>query len=136
MGQDMRRSILLGFLLLLTFDTGGQVGMKLAADRIGEMDLGAWLARVVEEPLIHLVLLCYLGAFLTYVSLLKYAPVGPAYAAAHGHIVSVLAISMLFLGERLTLIQGAGVLAIIAGVAILAVTETRPESASAARILN
>lgn len=130
----MRRSILLGFLLLLAFDTGGQVGMKLAADRIGEMDLVAWLARVAAEPLIHLVLLCYLGAFLTYVSLLKYAPVGPAYAAAHGHIVSVLGISMLFLGERLTLIQGAGVLAIIAGVSVLAVTETRPESASAVRI--
>jgi multidrug transporter EmrE-like cation transporter len=120
----MRRSILLGFLLLLTFDTAGQVGIKLAGDRIGGGDIQAWLAGVVEEPLIYLVLACYAGAFATYVSLLKYAPVGPAYAAAHGHIVTVLIISMLFLGERLTLVQALGGAAILAGLAVLAVTES------------
>jgi drug/metabolite transporter (DMT)-like permease len=36
----------------------------------------------------------------------------------------VLIISMLFLGERLTLIQSLGGLAILAGLVILAVTET------------
>lgn len=120
----MRRSILLGFLLLLTFDTASQIGMKLAGERIGIGHGLEWLLRVLEEPLIYLVLLCYAGAFATYVSLLKYAPVGPAYAAAHGHIVTVLIISMVFLGERLTLIQGLGGLAILAGLVILAVTET------------
>jgi multidrug transporter EmrE-like cation transporter len=120
----VRRSILLGFLLLLTFDTASQVGIKLAGERIGIGHDLEWLRRVAQEPLIHLVLLCYAGAFATYVSLLKYAPVGPAYAAAHGHIVTVLIISMAFLGERLTLIQGIGGLAILAGLLILAVTET------------
>lgn len=120
----MRRWILLGFLLLLTFDTASQIGIKLAGERIGIGHDLAWLRRVAEEPLIHLVLLCYAGAFATYVSLLKYAPVGPAYAAAHGHIVTVLVISIVFLGERLTLIQGLGGLAILAGLVILAVTET------------
>jgi multidrug transporter EmrE-like cation transporter len=120
----VKRTILLGFLLLLTFDTAGQVGIKLAGDRIGGGDIQTWLARVAEEPLIYLVLLCYGGAFATYVSLLKYAPVGPAYAAAHGHIVTVLVISMLFLGERLTVMQALGGVAILAGLAILAVTES------------
>ncbi len=120
----MRRAILLGFLLLLTFDTSGQVGIKLAGERIGIGEDVGWLLRVLGEPLIYLVLLCYGGAFATYVSLLKYAPVGPAYAAAHGHIVTVLIISMAFLGERLTVVQGLGGLAIMAGIAILAVTET------------
>ena len=81
--------------------------------------------RVVEEPLIRVVLACYAGAFVTYIALLKYAPVGPAYAAAHGHIVTVLVISILFLGERLTLLQGLGGLAILGGILILAVTESR-----------
>ena len=49
---------------------------------------------------------------------------GPAYAAAHGHIVTVLIISILFLGERLTLVQGLGSVAILAGLTILACTET------------
>ena len=120
----MRRSILLGFLLLLTFDTASQIGIKLAGERIGIGQGAEWLLRVADEPLIYLVLLCYGGAFATYISLLKYAPVGPAYAAAHGHIVTVLTISMVFLGERLTLIQGLGGLAILAGLVILAITET------------
>ena len=120
----MRRSILLGFALLLTFDTASQVGLKLAGERIGGGEDAAWLVRVIREPLIYLVLLCYGGAFGTYVSLLKYAPIGPAYAAAHGHIVTVLIISMLFLGERLTLLQCLGGLAILAGLMILAITET------------
>jgi len=120
----VKRTILLGFLLLLTFDTAGQLGMKLAGDRIGTGADADWLMRVAQEPLIYAVLGCYAGAFATYISLLKYAPVGPAYAAAHGHIVTVLIISILFLGERLTLLQSLGALAIMAGVAILAVTET------------
>lgn len=121
----MKRSILLGFLLLLTFDTASQVGVKLAGERIGTGADAAWLLRVAQEPLIYLVLACYAGAFVTYIALLKYAPVGPAYAAAHGHIVTVLVISILFLGERLTLLQGLGGLAIFAGIMILAVTEPR-----------
>jgi multidrug transporter EmrE-like cation transporter len=121
----VRRAILLGFLLLLTFDTAAQVGVKLASERIGTGADLDWVLRVAREPLVHLVLACYGGAFATYISLLKYAPVGPAYAAAHGHIVTVLLISILFLGERLSLLQCLGALAILAGVIVLAVTESR-----------
>jgi multidrug transporter EmrE-like cation transporter len=125
----MKRIVLLGFLLLLTFDTAAQVCMKLAGERIGTGELPAWLGAVVREPLIYLVLACYLGAFATYVSLLKVAPVGPAYAAAHGHIVTVLLISVVFFGERLTILQAMGALAIFAGVTGLAVLETATASA-------
>jgi multidrug transporter EmrE-like cation transporter len=120
----VRATILLGFALLLTFDTASQVAIKLAGSRIGIGDDLDWLLRVSREPLIYFVLLCYGGAFATYISLLQYAPVGPAYAAAHGHIVTVLLISMFFLGERLTLLQGLGGLAILAGLIVLGVTET------------
>ncbi len=128
----MKRSVLLGFLLLLTFDPASKVGVKLAGERIGTGSDLDWLMRVAHEPLIHLVLACYAGAFATYIALLKFAPVGPAYAAAHGHIVTVLVISILFLGERLTLLQCLGGLAILAGIAILAVTETTAMAATAA----
>jgi multidrug transporter EmrE-like cation transporter len=120
----VRRSIVLGFLLLLAFDTASQVGVKLAGERIGTGADAAWLMRVAQEPLIYFVLVCYGGAFITYIALLRYAPVGPAYAAAHGHIVTVLIISILFLGERLTLLQCLGGLTILAGLTIFAVTET------------
>jgi multidrug transporter EmrE-like cation transporter len=124
----VRRSILFGFLLLLTFDTASQVAIKLAGERITQAIDGPWLLRVIREPLIHLTLLCYGGASATYVVLLKFAPVGPAYAAAHGHIVTVLIISFLFLGERLSLLQSMGALAIVTGLVILAITETVPSN--------
>jgi multidrug transporter EmrE-like cation transporter len=127
----MKRSILLGFLLLLVLDTACQVGIKIAGGRIAQAGDLAWIVRVAQEPLIYAVLGCYLAAFLTYVTVLKSAPVGPAYAAAHGHIVAVLLISMLLLGERLSLLQGFGALAILAGVVLLAITE--PAAAAQSR---
>ena len=124
----MRTGLLLGFLLLLGLDTASQITMKLAADRLSGIDgLAAWLQGVTREPLIYLIAGMYTASFLTYVTLLKQAAVGPAYAAAHGHIVTVTLISVAFLGERLTLLQAIGAVAIVAGVALLAVTE-RPEA--------
>jgi multidrug transporter EmrE-like cation transporter len=120
----MKRTVLLGFLLLLAFDTAGQVGVRLAADKLADFDGVQWLMQIAREPFIGWVLLCYLGAFLTYVTLLKHAPVGPAYAAAHGHIVTVLIISYFYFEERLTPLQTMGAVAIMCGVVLLAVTET------------
>jgi multidrug transporter EmrE-like cation transporter len=136
----MRKVVLLGFLLLLAIDTSSNVLVKLAANVVGEVAtepdaILAWLRRVVREPLVLAVIACYVAAFLTYTSLLKHAPVGPAYAAVHGHVVTVLIVSMLWLGERLTLVQGLGCALVVAGIAVLGVTETmesdkeRPEHA-------
>lgn len=128
MKRGLRRGILLGFLALLALDTAAQVCMKLAADRAGSTPgLDAWLWRLATEPLVYLIVGLYVVSFSTYVTLLKYAPVGPAYAAAHGHIVTVSLVSVIFLGERLSALQIVGGIAIVLGVAILAVTE-RPES--------
>lgn len=123
----MRKGILLGFLLLLSLDTASQISMKLAADRIADAaSLEAWLLRVAAEPIVYLIIGFYIASFLTYVTLLKEAPVGPAYAAAHGHIVTVTLFSVAVLGDRLSWLQGLGALAIVAGLVLLAVTE-KPE---------
>ncbi len=123
----MKRFVIIGFIILLTFDTLAQVGMKVAGDRIAAStsDL-IWIRKVVREPMIYGVLLCYILAFVTYTTLLRYAPVGPSYAAAHGHIVTVMAISLLFRGETFTLMQFLGAVCIIVGIIILAATE-QPE---------
>lgn len=126
----MRRIVLLGFLLLLAIDTSSNVLIKLAGTAIGEPEASLeWVRRVVREPLLLAVVACYVAAFVTYTSLLKHAPVGPAYAAVHGHVVTVLIVSMLWLGERLTLLQGLGCLLVVAGIVLLGVTETRAERA-------
>ena len=128
----MNRFILLGFLLLMSIDTASQVCIKLAGNRIGPFEFdAAWLARATAEPLIYLVLLSFGCSFVVYITLLKYAPVGPAYAAAHSHIVGVLIVSILVFGETLSLMQAFGATAIIAGVTILAATEGRANDAVA-----
>ena len=122
----MRKAVLLGFLVLLAIDTTQQVFVKLAGNAIGSPDLDnlqPWFDRLLAEPLVLGVVGCYLAAFFTYTALLKHAPVGPAYAAVHGHVVTVLIISIVFFGEQLTLLQGLGCASIIAGIVILGVTE-------------
>lgn len=122
----MRKAVLLGFLLLLAIDTASHVFIKLASDMTGPFpldDVRAWLDRLVAEPYVLGVIACYIAAFFTYTALLKHAPVGPAYAAVHGHVVTVLIISIVYFGEQLTLLQGIGCGLIIAGIVILGLTE-------------
>jgi len=122
----MTRFLLLGFLLLMLIDTASQVCIKLAGNRIGPFEFDAgWLSGAATEPLIYLVLLFFACSFVVYMSLLKHAPVGPAYAAAHGHILGVLIVSIFVFEERLSLMQALGGTAILAGVIILAATEGR-----------
>ncbi len=126
----MHRTIVIGFVILLTLDTTSNVLIKLAGDRIGAFALDpAWFARVGREPIVLAVIGCYIAAFITYTSILKHAAVGPAFAAVHGHVVTVLIVSMIWLGERLTWLQAVGSLLIVAGIVVLAVTERRASMA-------
>ncbi|MBI3804354.1 MAG: EamA family transporter [Nitrospirae bacterium] len=117
----MRRFYLFGFLLLICFDTLGQVGFKLAAVRTAPATFDAdWLVRIFLERWIYLSVAGYLGAFFTWMTLLRHAPIGPAFAASHSEIVPVLLISVFFLGERLSGLQIMGGLLIAAGLGLLA----------------
>lgn len=120
----MKRLVILGFLALIVIDTTQQIIAKFAGDRIGEFTLAAdWLLRLGTEPLVLAVIALYLTAFPIYSWLLRHAPVGPSYAALHGHVVTTFAYSIIFLGERLTLLQLSGCALILAGIVLLAVTE-------------
>jgi multidrug transporter EmrE-like cation transporter len=120
----MKRLVILGFLALLTIDTSQQLVAKFAGDRIGEFTLDIeWLRRLLREPLVWTLLGLYLAAFSVYSWLLRIAPVGPSYAALHGHVVTTLILSVAFLGESLTLLQLCGCALILGGIVLLAVTE-------------
>jgi drug/metabolite transporter (DMT)-like permease len=124
-GWFVKTSLLLGFALLVAVDTTCQVGFKLAADATAppHIDL-AWVLRVLTEPWVYLVIAGYVIAFLLYMTILRVAPVGPAFAATHLEIVTVLFFSVLFLGESLSITQIVGSLAVITGVVVLGCTET------------
>jgi drug/metabolite transporter (DMT)-like permease len=59
-------------------------------------------------------------------TILKYAPVGPAFAASHMEIVTVTLISWAWFGDHITTVQALGCCAIVGGVLLLAATEQGP----------
>lgn len=106
--------------MLMLFDTCTQVAFKLAANQAGvfEMTL-AWLKAAAYSPWIYGSVAGYLGAFFTWMTLLKRAPVGPAFAASHLEVVTVLIVSKWFFGEQLAPLQGLGALCIVVGIVVL-----------------
>ena len=107
--------------MLLAFDSFAQLCF-------GEASLGAappavttaWLLRVFHEPWTYGAVLGCLGAFFTWLTLLRRAPIGPAFAASHLDIVSVFALSATFLGEPVSGQKLMGCALIMAGILCLA----------------
>jgi len=120
----MRRFYLIGFALLMGFDTLAQLSFKHAGAGAFPPEASLdWLLRLLAQPWLYGALLGYIGAFFTWMSLLKRAPIGPAFAASHLEVVSVLALSAWLFGERLSSLQVAGAVAIVAGIVCLALGE-------------
>jgi drug/metabolite transporter (DMT)-like permease len=120
----VKRFYVIGFALLLAFDTLNLVCFKLAGNHALPVEMStAWLARVFSHPWIYGAVVGYLGAFVSWMSLLKHAPVGPAFAASHLEVVSVMVLSYWVFSEPVTPTQMLGALAIVAGIICLAFAE-------------
>ncbi|MDL5366013.1 DMT family transporter [Xanthomonas sp. NCPPB 2654] len=121
----------IGFALLLGFDTLAQIGFKLGgAHALPPQAEWAWLLRLLASPWLYAALLGYVGAFFTWMKLLEHAPIGPAFAASHLEVVSVLLLSAWWFGEPIGMVQVLGAVLIVAGIACLALGErTAPADA-------
>lgn len=121
----MKRFYLFGFLALMVFDTLAQVSFKYASLHAAPLTLDvAWLLRVFGHPWIYGAFVGYIGAFFTWMTLLKYAPVGPAFAASHLEIVSVTLVSIWLFDDVLTLPKLVGGALILMGILCLAKAES------------
>ncbi|HEU4663190.1 MAG TPA: EamA family transporter [Dokdonella sp.] len=121
----MRRFYLVGFLVLVCFDTFAQICFKLTANHAmpPAADLG-WVLRVLSSPWVYCAIACYIGAFVTWMTLLEHAPIGPAFAASHLEVLSVMGLSVALFDERIGAPQWIGGALIIAGIVCLAISET------------
>ncbi|MDE2421745.1 MAG: EamA family transporter [Gammaproteobacteria bacterium] len=118
----------IGFLLLMVFDTIAQLCFKYTA--INALPLQAnvdWLLRILSHPWIYGAVFGYIGAFLTWMTLLKKAPIGPAFAASHLDVISVMLCSYWLLNEHLSWIQLVGAVVILVGIMCLAFGEKAEE---------
>jgi drug/metabolite transporter (DMT)-like permease len=122
----MNRRFLAGFLVLLAFDTLGQLGFKLVADRVGAGRLDpAWVSALLHTPALILVAVAYGGAFFAYMGLMRSADVGPLFAATHLDLVTVTLLSVAWFGERMNPGQLVGFLGILGGVIMLGAEDSR-----------
>ena len=127
----MLKFYLVGYFLLLCFDTLAAVSFKLGAVHAAPVELNAiWLAKVFSEKWLYIAIVGYLGAFASYISILKRTPVGSAFAASHMEVVTVLLASVAFLHEQLSLVQVVGSLFIVAGVIMLLIQESAKKQQS------
>ncbi|HJW26814.1 MAG TPA: EamA family transporter [Rhodocyclaceae bacterium] len=123
--MSLKRFYLIGFVVLIAFDTLSQVCFKLAAIHAEPFAIETgWLLRIVTQPYVYGAIVGYVGAFVTWMTLLEHAPIGPAFAASHLEVIGVMIISVPVFGEYLSALQLLGAAFIVAGVACLALGET------------
>ena len=116
----------IGFSALMLFDTLTQVSFKLASSHVGAFVMEPeWVFAISHSPWLYGAVAGYIGAFIAWMTLLKHAPVGPAFAASHLGLIAVLIISVTYFGERLAWMQVAGALCIVLGVVFLSLSEAK-----------
>lgn len=114
----------IGFLVLMSFDTLAQICFKYASIHALPLSLDlAWFSRLFSNPWVYGSVLGYIGAFVTWMTLLKYAPVGPSFAASHLELISVTLFSVWLFNEPLNAYKIAGGALILLGVLCLARSE-------------
>jgi len=64
-----------------------------------------WIIRVFTNPWVYTAVFGYIGAFFTWMLLLKKAPIGPAFAASHLEVVTVMLASYWIFNEQITLLR-------------------------------
>ena len=122
--MSLKRFYLVGFVVLIAFDTLSQICFKMAAIHAEPFLIEVeWLWRVLREPWVYGAIVGYLGAFITWMTLLRHAPIGPAFAASHLEVVGVILISVPLFGESLSVVQMLGAVLVVAGVVCLALGE-------------
>ncbi|MCT4715463.1 DMT family transporter [Enterobacteriaceae bacterium H18W14] len=121
----MKRFYLVGFLTLTLFDTLTQISIKYAGAHALPLEFSAaWLGRLFGNLWVYGAVLSYIGAFFTWMTLLRRAPVGPAFAASHLEIISVLVLSSILFNEHIGWGGILGCALILLGIIFLAIGET------------
>lgn len=122
----MAKFYLIGFAVLLFFDTIAQCSFKLTAMYAAPLEMNIdWLVRVFTNHWIYISILGYILTFFTWMTLLKKAPVGPAFAASHLEIVTVMIVSIWLFNDHITLYKLIGALLILSGIIFLAIAESK-----------
>jgi|GEM_PF-104846 len=119
----------LAWLALVVFETLSQIALKLAGRDTGEFDF-SWtgVARALTSPWIWTAIGTYLGAFLSWMLILRKSRLSAAFPTSALVFISVMFSSWLVLGEAITWPMLAGAAFIVCGILLLGSDEV-PSSA-------
>jgi drug/metabolite transporter (DMT)-like permease len=124
--QTMDARIIGLFVLILVWDTGAQVMLKLGLSAHGEFPVHAWtpmveyLKAIAVEPMIWLALIFLVLAFLTWLAIIARVELSKAHPATSFSYVTVTIASVVFLKESLNIIKVLGIVLIVIGVFVIA----------------
>jgi drug/metabolite transporter (DMT)-like permease len=82
----------------------------------------------LAQPWVYVAVFGYATAFVTWMSLLQHAPIGPAFAISHLEVPIVMALAVPLFGEQIGTPQLTGAVAIVAGILCLALDEAENEA--------
>lgn len=113
--------VLLLWAAYLALDTGSQLAFKWASGTVGAgaLDLG-WFTRAVTAPSLWTGVACYVGTLVIWMRVLARMDLSRAFPISGLSYVTVPALAIPLFGESLAPLQVVGIVAICAGVALLA----------------
>jgi drug/metabolite transporter (DMT)-like permease len=121
------------WLLLLGFETVCQISLKKAGLDVGAFDFSrAAFARALAEPWLWSAIGCYVGAFLSWITILRKSTLSAAFATSAIVFVAVMAASWVVFGEHVGVLQIAGSSIILIGILMLGADEAAQEPAPSA----
>jgi drug/metabolite transporter (DMT)-like permease len=108
------------WLLLLAFETTSQISLKKAGLDVGAFDFSrAAFASALAEPWLWLAIGCYVGAFLSWITILRTSTLSAAFATTAIVFVAVMAASWIVFGEHVGMLQLVGSSIVLAGILML-----------------
>jgi drug/metabolite transporter (DMT)-like permease len=102
---------------LLGFETLCQISLKLAGRQTGVFDFSlAAFHRALLTPWLWVAIVCYIGAFLAWMTILRKSTLSAAFTISAIVLIAVMFASWLVFGEHLTWLQLLGAGVIVAGI--------------------
>jgi multidrug transporter EmrE-like cation transporter len=121
-----RLGTLVLWVLLIGFESAGQIATKVGGDQLGQMDFSLqWLMAVAANSGVWLAIACYIGAFFVWMLILRRSSLSLAFPLSSLVFVGVLLGSWLGLGEQISVLHWVGVAVIMGGIALLAEGEEK-----------
>lgn len=108
------------WLLLLTVESGAQIGLKVGSTPLAGLDLGtAWLATALSSRWVLVGAGCYVLSFAAWMLILDRMPLSLAFPMSGAVYIVVLLVSAFGLGERLGAWHWLGASLIVMGIMLL-----------------